>query len=205
MANYFLIILLFFLQIGLNAKEIKQEFSFSDFNVASESFEKESSYLQFTVESTKVGLFSSDVPGYVLRFTVGSEYDEKNGVLRNSRITFPINSMNSDSESRDEKMQHLCLGVDQYKDIEISLSQAIFLKDSKERQYQGVVKIRGKEKPFSLKGKVKEYADGKVSFIGTTVWSLKEMEIPDPSIAVAKLSDEIRIQFAITLNLSNVE
>ena len=67
----------------------------------------------------------------------------------------------------------------------------MFLKTSKPQKYKGTVKIRGKVKPFEIEllseNKNSEY----IMIKGNANWSLKGMEIPDPSIFIAKLSDEI--------------
>lgn len=171
------------------AGEFSKDFSFKDFNQAKGA----DSYLKFTVESTKVGLFSSDVDGYVLNYK--ATVSENKNELRKLLVSFPAKSMNTDHESRDEKLHNLCMGANDFPEIKVSINGPLSVNGEKQ-VVDALFTIRGKNKtsPISLilKREGKHiYAEGK------TVLSLKEMEIPDPSIAVAKLSDDIRIEFKL--------
>jgi hypothetical protein len=180
---------------SVQAKTVQGSFSFSDFSQA-----QETAHLTWIVESTKVGLFSSDVYGYVLNYEYRGDLDEKTGVLKNLTLSFPILAMNSDSESRDTKLHTLCMGSPTYDKIKVVLPGPISVKEQRKRVYQGQAYIRGKVKPFTIKAMAQiSEADGKkvLHFKGKSIWSLQKMEIPDPSIAVAKLSDAIRINFNI--------
>lgn len=187
---------LIFFQNPIKAIEITGEYSFSDFEKA-----KKAAHLTWIVESTKVGLFSSDVYGYVLSYKYSGEHNEKDQTLKNLVLSFPIEAMNSDSESRDEKLHTLCMGRPTYDEIKVVIPGPIDLQEEGELFYKGKVMIRGKEKPFGLKASA-IIENGKLTFKGKSTWSLKKMEIPDPSIAVAKLSDEIRIRFNIPHTLT---
>lgn len=180
-----------FIQSPLCAEEISGEGSFPTFEEA-----EKSAHLTWIVESTKVGLFSSDVYGYVLNYKYTGEHNKKDQTLNNLVLSFPIEAMNSDSESRDEKLHTLCMGRPTYNEIKVVIPGPIDLQEEGELFYKGKVMIRGKEKPFSLRASAK-IESGKLIFKGRSTWSLKKMEIPDPSIAVAKLSDDIRIHFNI--------
>lgn len=186
-----LITWLIFFQNPINAMEIKGEYRFSDFEKA-----EKAAHLTWIVESTKVGLFSSDVYGYVLKYNYSGDYDKEKKTLTNLTLSFPIEAMNSDSEARDEKLHTLCMGRPTYDTIKIVIPGPISLNESREHFYQGKAFIRGKEKPFGLKALAK-ISGGMLTFKGKSNWSLQKMEIPDPSIAVAKLSDSIRIRFDI--------
>ncbi|GEM_PF-1642352 len=179
--------------LGLRAEIITGTSQFDNFEKAQESQE----HLKFTVESTKVGLFSSDVDGYVLGYKYTADYDEKNEVLRDLKLGFLIEKMDTDHEGRDTKLHSLCMGLPTYKKIKISFVGPVFLKEKKATTLNGTVAIRGKEKPFTMETTL-ILMDKKLTIKGKSIWSLKEMEIPDPSIAVAKLSDEIRLDVLLT-------
>ena len=180
---------------SVKAEEISHAVKYSDFEQA-----KKSGDLTWVVESTKVGLFSSDVYGYVLNYNYSADFDKENMILRNMKLTFPIEAMNSDSESRDGKLHTLCMGMPKYKEINVNIAGPIFLKDHKKRSYQGTVNIRGKTKEFTINFQP-ELSEKHFVLKGDSQWSLKKMEIPDPSIAVAKLSDEIRLLINLSHNL----
>ncbi len=177
------------------AEEISGKKTFPDFSAA-----EKAAHLTWIVESTKVGLFSSDVYGHVLDYEYSADYDEKTATLKNLTLSFPIVAMNSDSESRDSKLHTLCMGSPTYDKIKVVLPGPISLKEKRKRVYQGQAYIRGKVKPFTIKALAKiinEEGQRVLHFEGKSVWSLQKMEIPDPSIAVAKLSDAIRINFSV--------
>jgi hypothetical protein len=187
-----ILVIFFLLSQGLLAEMIQNEISFKDFEEA-----EKTAHLTWIVESTKVGLFSSDVYGYVLSYKYSADLDKENKILRDMTLRFPINAMNSDSESRDEKLHNKCLGVNEYKEVVVKIKGPIFLKDKRKREYQGTVLIRGKEKPFKISF-IPSLDEKALTLKAHSSWSLKTMEIPDPSIAVAKLSDEIRLNISLT-------
>lgn len=178
-----------FLSKAIFAAEISQSFTAKDFNEAKSA----DSYLKFIVESTKVGLFSSDVDGYALAFKASAQENSKG--LSQLKVSFPAKSMNTDDSSRDEKLHNLCMSADQYPEVTVFIPDTIPLNGEKQ-VVDARFTIRGKEKISPLS--ITLTTEGKnVIAVGKTVISLKEMEIPDPSIAVAKLSDDIRIEFKI--------
>ena len=192
-----LIFLISLILIGpLQAKELSQKFEYKNFVEAKKSKNR----LQFIVESTKAGLFSSDVDGYVKSYSYSADLDEKNQILRNMKIIIKTISMDSDNESRDNKLHNLCLSHQSYPSIEVSLNGPFFLKSSRSQKLKGIVKIRGKEKDFEIELS-SQSEKNRIIVSGKSTWSLKKMEIPDPSILVAKLSDDIRINILIDSEL----
>ena len=159
--------------------------------------EESSEYLHFIVESTKVGIFSSDVDGYVKDYSYSAKYDDKNEIIREMKIIFQVKSMDTDNESRDEKLHNLCMSHKKFPQVVLSVPGPLFLKGAKPYKYEGVALIRGKKKPFTIELVVEKQQNGKTIISGESAWSLKDMEISDPSIAVATLSDEIRIKIKI--------
>ncbi|MCF8060765.1 MAG: hypothetical protein K9K67_15790 [Bacteriovoracaceae bacterium] len=189
-------ILLFFFfvtSLSLKAEVITGSKSFDSYQLAQEAKD----HLKFTVESTKVGIFSSDVDGFVLRYNYKADYDEKNGVLKDLELVFLIKDMNTDHQGRDTKLHTQCMGMPEFQSINVLFNGPIFIKDKKPQKLAGIVVMRGKEKPFIMMASL-NFLEKTLSVSGQSVWSLKEMEIPDPSIAVAKLSDEIRLDIKLT-------
>ncbi|MCR9205562.1 MAG: hypothetical protein NXH75_13345, partial [Halobacteriovoraceae bacterium] len=81
--------------------------------------------------------------------------------------------------------------------IIVKVKGPIFLKDKRKREYQGTVLIRGKEKPFTISF-TPNLEENRLTLKAQSQWSLKALEIPDPSIAVAKLSDEIKLNISLS-------
>ncbi len=185
-------ILLFSLSQFTFAAPIEREVNFKNFEDA-----EKAAHLTWIVKSTKVGLFSSDVYGYVLSYKYSADFDKENMILRDMTLKFPITAMNSDSESRDKKLHNKCMGANEFKEIVVKIKGPIFLKDKRERTYEGTVLIRRKEKPFKIYF-APNTENNQFTLTGKSTWSLKAMEIPDPSISVAKLSDEIRLNISLS-------
>jgi polyisoprenoid-binding protein YceI len=179
-----------------HAQPLKGGFSFSNYDQA----ENSDTQLKFTVVSTKVGLFSSDVDGYVKSFQYTANFDDKNLILRDMEIKFDPKMMDTDGEARDEKLHTLCLEADKYPEVKVLIKGPTFIKDKKDVTYSSTVLIRGKE--FEVPVKMKTIYDeqsAQIIVMGTSQWSLKGLQIPDPSIAVATLSDEIDIKFQLII------
>ncbi len=200
--NFLILFLLFMtcLPKGLQAKELKGGFSFSNYDQAKGS----DTQLKFTVVSTKVGLFSSEVDGYVKSFQYQANYDDKNQILRDMVIRFDPKMMDTDGESRDEKLHEKCMEANQYPEVKVVIKSGAFLQEAREHTYSSVVYLRGKE--FEVPVKMKAIFDKdsqQIIVVGSSQWSVQSMGIPDPSIAVAKLSDEIDIHFQLIIKTNN--
>jgi polyisoprenoid-binding protein YceI len=183
--------LIHFCSLSVFAQDKARKYQYSSFEEAS----KAAPSLKFIVESTKVGLFSSDVPGFVKKFTASARL-EKNK-LSNLEIKFNVADMDSDDSSRDTKLHTLCLSKDKYPQLKVSIPGPHIL-DEGEKERDAVFNIRGKDKKIKIKLKLERVGE-KIIASGKANLSLKALEIPDPSIAIAKLSDLIRIEFRVVV------
>lgn len=186
-----LILFSFFIFANLSAKEVSGHFTTKDF----ESGIKNNNKLTFEGESTKMGLITTKWNGVVKDFYIKLEEDGK--TVKEIEIVFPITSMDTDNTSRNEKMQNMCLGANEYKDIRVKIPGPIIL-DGKENKYPGTILVRGKEKPVDVKLTANQVGE-KVIATGSAQLSFKNLEIPDPSIFVAKVSDVITVIFAVEI------
>ncbi len=204
-------VLLFFLLVPIaKAKNQKLSYSknFENFTEAHKAYEGElvplSEGLSFMVTSTKIGLFSSQVSGLVKNYKAQGLLTQES--VEGMEVIFPILSMDTDQESRDKKLHELCLGSPQFMDIKIMIQGPVKISptEANEEEVMGVIFIRGKEKNIKLKIKIFKSTLNNEAWLrseGQTILSLKELEIPDPSILVAKVSDEIQVKFKINIPL----
>ena len=168
-----------------------QRFDFKNFEAAKDS----SHNIRFEVFSTKVGIFTSRVPGYVLQANAEAVRD---GVkLTDMKIVMQASSLNTDSEARDEKLHQLCLETESYPQIEVNLPGPVQI--GSEGSFAGTIVIRGKTKPIQVKMKLSEH-EGVVYASGESELGVKELEIPDPSIAIATLENKINIIFKLAVS-----
>lgn len=159
--------------------------------------------IKFTVESTKVGLFSSDVDGFAKKINYTYHIEKSTGIVTNMRIRVNVESMDTDEEDRDQKLREYCLDYKKHPEIVINIPGPINLKAGVYFDQEAKLNVRGKLKKAQVKLKLGR-KDGLLSVAAKSQWSLKEMEIPDPSIAVATLSDWIKIQVNLLLKAPKV-
>jgi hypothetical protein len=188
------IFLLFNFQV--TAKLISGEVKRSSFEDAKGS----PSYLKFILKTTKVFLLKSDVDGYVKKFKYTFDYNEENNIIRNMKIVLQTVSMDTDNDDRNTKLHNLCMSYKEYPLVSVKIRGPVFLNESRERGYPGKVVIRGENKNVSVKLK-HSIKNGSLMITGMSLWSLKEMDIPDPSILLAKLADEVQIDIKISTKL----
>lgn len=156
-------------------------------------------YLRFKVENTKIGLFTSKISGYVKNYIVSTEtienYSTNNIGFVNTEIKFDTKDLDSDNSERDQKLKNYCLNFKKYPQISIKVSEEIKLG---EKTYKGIIDLKGKKFPLNILIKLTlNPKTKKVEIKGNSLSGFKALEIPDPSIAVAKLSDEIWMDFAL--------
>jgi len=186
-----------FTSLSVYSKNLDVDFQYKSYEEA----KKSNNRLEFKVISTKAGMFSSDVFGYVKSFRYSAEISAESLLVKNAKLIFPIQSMDTDNSMRDEKMKNLCLGMKQYGQVELIFNQPFTLNLNKSIDVQALAKIRGKLKPVTVSLKT-EKSDGTIKIKASSAWSLKKLEIPDPSIFIAKLSDEISINVLLNIDLT---
>ncbi len=188
----FLSILLFAFSLSLaHAQNIEGSFKRADFDAAKNSAE----YIRFEVFSTKVGIFTSRVPGYALEVKAFADLNQERVSAMN--LVIEAKSLDTDGDARDEKLHNLCLEVAKYPLIKVSVPGAALI--GSEVILPGVIHIRGNEKPIKVRLKT-ERVEGELIAEGEALLSVSALEIPDPSIAVAKLEDKINIFFKLKLS-----
>ncbi len=179
--------LLLFLTFLVQAKDLK----FKNFDEAKKSKE----YLFFESESTKLGLITTSFEGYPKEFQV--QIIKDSNFINNVVITVNSNSLDTDSDSRNEKMYTLCLESKKFNKITFTSNQRIPLKEHVGK-FQGNLTIRDKTLMKTIKYKI--YKKEKSFYIkGSSSFSLKEYGIPDPSISVASVRDTFDVKFDLKI------
>lgn len=191
MKNLLLLSLLVSYSISINAKEVRGHFMSKDYDSGIQNANK----LVFEGESTKMGLITTKWDGIVKDFSVVLE--EEGNAVKAINLSFPISSMDTDNKSRNEKMQKMCLEEDKYKDINVRIPGPVTV-DGVSREYQGTILVRGKEKPVKVNLSANKIGE-KIIASGNAKMSFKDLEIPDPSIMIAKVADTITIIFAVEI------
>ena len=185
----FTIFLLFFSNLAIAG--FPTTFDFADFNAA----EKADSFLKFEGISKKAGMFSSTFTGFVKNFSVDASTN--NSEFTAVKVNFKTESLDTDIDARNEKMWDKCLDYKNHKEITIQVVEPIKRKLANQKVNAKIL-IRGVERPISIIVSTSE-DDNMYQVTGETFISVKETEIPDPSIFVAKLNDTIKIFFNLKI------
>lgn len=186
----FLILLL----LSFNSFALTTTYSFKDYEESSKS----ANYIKLESESTKLGILTTSFDGFVKKFQISAKNDQ--AFLRNIEVKFEAKSIDTDNSSRDEKMYEQTLSADKFKYIVIKINSAVRIFDSKEtsQRIPALLHIRGKNFPITLQANV--YKVGNIIKVsGNTQVSLQKLEIPDPSIAIAKVRDLFDLKFQVEL------
>jgi polyisoprenoid-binding protein YceI len=178
-----------FLSFNLLAAPLTQKtFHQNNFNDA----KKADSFLKFKNASKEFGLITHEYEGYALDFKI--QYQIKKDQFTDIKVEIPVNSIDTDNNDRNKKMKDFCFESSNYPYLAITTNSPLKMTDE-EQVIDGKINVRGLDKPIqiTLKANAKEFS-------GKAKLSFKDLEIPDPSIAIASIKDEIFVNFKVILN-----
>ncbi len=170
--------------LGLHAKTV--QYRYENFKQAKTA----ESFLHFEMKSVKAGLFTTKFTGVVKKFSAaGDATDEV--IQAGSLVEFEVKYLDTDVDGRNEKMWEHCLDFKNHPKIKVTFSDAIPL-DGESHTIRSTLTIRGKTKNASFNVKAKKKNDAfVVDLVGQL--SIKDLEIPDPSIVIAYVKDQIQV------------
>lgn len=177
-------IFLFSLLLSLTlAEAAPQNFQYKDYDEAKIA----ASFIRFDMESTKFGLLTTGFSGTVKKFSL----DQGEASI----LTFNVVDMDTDNSSRNEKMWEQSFDYKKYPEIKVEiLAKPV----EGEQTLKAKIFLRGYSKEFPVKVTVTK-TDAGLLAKGSAVLKISELEIPDPSIAIAKVRDEINLEFSFIL------
>lgn len=165
--------------IGLNSRKYKDA-------------KNSPNYFMFTGESTKFGFITTSYDGYAKEGNL--TFDESDDHIKNIILELKASGIDTDNSLRDEKMRDLCLDVKKFPIIRVEIPEI-----DKRKEHQKVVAtfiLRNKSIPLD----VKIHKTGTKIFKGDSEFKFSETDMPDPSIAIAKIKDKFKIQFQVELS-----
>lgn len=180
-------IFILFFQSNIYAELVIKNFVAVDYKSAKNS----PTYLKFEGKSTKLGIVTTDFDGYSKKFSIA--YNLNQNVMDQVKIKIESKSFDTNSNSRNEKMNSLCLEPEKFPEIIGTLPNAVDL-NIKEQNLVSDFLVLGHNRKMLLKLISEKNSDGyKLKITGN--FSLKEWNIPDPSIIVAKVHDQFELTF----------
>lgn len=169
-----------------------QHFEYANYEKAEEA----ESFIRFDMESTKLGVITTEFSGFVKKFDIHNEIDHSGA--KNLVVTFKVKNLDTDSDGRNEKMWGLCFDSDKYPEMKVEFPRKIFLKKKSYRDEDAFLYIRGKKYQIKVSFILKNEGEDLLVSGGSKL-SLKELNIPDPSIAIASVNDEVHVGFKLRL------
>lgn len=148
-------------------------------------------YFKFSGISKKLGLITTSFDGFAKKCEL--TYDIKENTIRNIVLKIDANQIDTNNSFRDQKLKDTSLKSDSYNHIIIKV-EGISLSE-KEQMATASMSVRGNEYPIQIQ--IRKTDENK--FRGTAKLKLSEMGIPDPSIAIAKVNDNIEVEFQIKI------
>lgn len=153
------------------------------------AFDKNDTAIVFESESTKLGFITTSFEGRALTFKIEGKINQSQ--TQDVVVTIPVGGLSTDLSGRDDKMWNEILNKEKFPEIRLSFPNIVHgFKGSKLAK----ILILGQtyELPVELETSLTE---GKVIVHGSGVFSLKDLKIPDPSIAIASVRDRFDFRF----------
>ncbi len=171
----------------LSAKE--QVYKFKNYEEA----KKAEDFIRFAGSSTKFGLITTGFDGYAKDFKVN--YDLTGNQLSGLDVIVVASELDTDVNSRNEKMVKDILNKEKFPAINVKIPEKVLLTEGEQTiSMQFTVKDKQVTKPVKVKV---ENVAGRFHITGSADLGIKELSLPDPSIAIAKVRDEIELNFSI--------
>lgn len=185
-----LILLILFIPQNLLADYFSGKYQYNTFEKAKNA----KSVIEFTIVSTKLGLFSTTIPGYIRAFKY--EGTEKKGLLLNLKVSFKVKDMDTNHRGRNKDLHHSVLNYL----IAPKISVYIESLNPNDESVNAQMSILNKTYPMKISIDFYHLDSSSIEVRGSSRLSLKSLEqlgLKNPSILIAKLDDEIKVNFRI--------
>lgn len=155
-----------------------------------EEAQKAKNYFKFIGHSRKLGIIGTSFEGYARKAELS--FDRKSTQLENVKLSLETAEIDTDNNSRNEKMWDTCLNRKEFPVVIVRLIQPIQLA-LPSQEIPGELIVRGVTLPLVIKMEKNDAGE----FTGQSSFKLSEAKIPDPSILVASVKDEFELEFRV--------
>ena len=182
---------LFLVCFSFHSMAAEMSYHFGNYDEA----RKSKSFIKFESTSTKLGFITTSFDGYAKDIKI--TYTQSDDQISALMVMIPVKSLDTDINSRNDKMSSEVLEAEKYPNLLVTISENIPLTPG-EHTANMIFTIKDKKLTKAVQYNVL-VVDGKKSISGSTNLGLKEMGLPDPSIAIAKVRDRFDLTFAVNL------
>lgn len=186
-----LIPFIFFLILSFNTRASEIKIHSNDYEHAKNNI----AFIKFESTSTKFGVFSSTFDGYARDIMI--RYELTNNEVSKLEVEIPVKGLDTDNNARNEKMYNEVLDSTNHPTISVSSAEKISLQPG-EKVIDMTFLVKGNKVSKEVKLTITK-ENGKILIKGFTTLGLKELQLPDPSIAIAKVRDIFDLSFVILL------
>lgn len=176
-----------------------------------EAAKNQTQFLRFTGESTKLGLITTSFEGYAKNYTLTWCSDAAKKIIKDLTIVLETKQLDTDNSSRNEKMYDQTLNIKDFPQITVALLEPIDLTLKPQGEVPATLTLRGQNTVIGIKYELlpppAAQPVGQDVVLKLDQWefkisaniSIKRCGIPDPSIIIAKVSDEVKIDARVIL------
>lgn len=151
------------------------------------------------MKSRILGVIPLSFYGLVKKFQVIGKMDSDHFEMLS--IIFPIKSMDTNIDSRNQKMHSYLMSEKTSTSITVTLNGPIPF-DGKEYMHKGFIHIKGQATPISVKLTL-EKKDDILVLKGVSLLSLVRLRVPEPSAMFASVDSAVNISLYLQIPLAN--
>ena len=159
-----------------------------------------SSYIRFHMKSIAFGRIRTRFNGFVKDFSLSGS--AKGKTVEKIALRFPVKALDSNNALRDKRMRDFSLAANRHPVIEVSVTEPVPV-NGKVVQVPGQIRVRGKSHPITLTVAVMRIPGGYL-IMGESALSMAALDIPKPSLVVARVEDRVRITFEVVVGYLTV-
>ena len=185
----FLIVTLTFFSFSVFAGKVEHQCSSESYADAMKS----DCFIKFDMESTKAGFITTSFTGVVKKFNTVFNWNGEE--FANALLKINVADMDTDNSARDSKMNEETFSSDKFAELAVQIGGP--LKAGVHNNVPGLLTVRGKIKEITLNLEITVSKDKEYVIKGSSQMSIKQLELPDPSIFIASVRDRVDLSFQI--------
>lgn len=154
---------------------------------------KSDCFIKFDMKSTKAGFITTSFTGAVKKFNTVFNWNGEE--FANALLKINVADMDTDNSARDSKMNEETFSSDKFAELAVQIGGP--LKAGVHNNVPGLLTVRGKIKEITLNLDITVSKDKEYVIKGSSQMSIKQLELPDPSIFIASVRDRVDLSFQI--------
>jgi len=160
--------------------------------------QKKDEYLKFIGSSTKFGFITTSFEGYAKSIEISYELNEQKTAIKSFVITIPNHSFDTDNSARDAKLHETCLEENKFKKLRAELKDSTPLTEAIEAKALVLLTPKDVTVEIPLTYSLTKVGEAYLLKFKSS-FSFKSVNIIDPSIAIAKVAEEFKLEGSLII------